>query len=82
MPTIKIPCIGILWNSLDKEQMDEAIRMLEDEEFGDCPMYSAEDLENAVRLLGVALKKDNPQIEDYIYSLHKLSSTLLFFTLL
>lgn len=28
MPTIKIPCIGILWNSLDREQMDEAIRML------------------------------------------------------
>ena len=28
MPIIKIPCIGILWNSLDREQMDEAIRML------------------------------------------------------
>ncbi len=52
------------------DDLDEAIRMLEDEEFGDCPMYSAEDLEIAVRLLGVALKKDNPQIEDYIYSLH------------
>jgi hypothetical protein len=50
--------------------LDEAIRMLEDEEFGDCPMYSAEDLEIAVRLLGVALTKNNPQIEDYIYSLH------------
>ena len=33
MPTIKIPCIGILWNSLDKEQMDEAIRMLSKKSF-------------------------------------------------
>lgn len=28
LPTISIPCVGILWNSLDREMMDEAIRML------------------------------------------------------
>ena len=33
MPTIKIPCVGILWNSLDREQMDEAIRMLSKKSF-------------------------------------------------
>jgi len=30
MPTINIPCVGILWNSLDKDMMEEAIRMLGD----------------------------------------------------
>lgn len=52
------------------DNLDEAIRMLENDEFGDCIMYTPLYLENAVHLLGVALKKDNPKIEDYIYSLH------------
>lgn len=29
MPTINIPCIGILWNSLNQLQMEEAIKMIE-----------------------------------------------------
>ena len=28
LPNIKISCIGILWNSLDREMMDEAIKIL------------------------------------------------------
>lgn len=28
MPSIDLPCIGILWNSLSKEQMDEAIKFI------------------------------------------------------
>lgn len=28
MPSIEIPCIGVLWNSLDKEMMEEAIAMI------------------------------------------------------
>ena len=31
MPTINIPCIGILWNSLDRDMMENAIRMLSKE---------------------------------------------------
>lgn len=33
MPVIQIPCIGILWNSLNREQMNEAIRMLRENSF-------------------------------------------------
>ena len=37
MPTINIPCIGILWNSLDRNMMEEAIRMLSSESvINDC----------------------------------------------
>ena len=30
LPSIEIPCIGILWNSLDKEMMDEAIQFIQE----------------------------------------------------
>lgn len=37
MPTINIPCIGILWNSLDRDMMEDAIRMLSKESIiNDC----------------------------------------------
>lgn len=30
MPSIEIPCVGILWNSLNKEMMEEAIAMIKE----------------------------------------------------
>lgn len=37
LPTISIPCIGILWNSLDKQMMEEAIKMLSEKSIiNDC----------------------------------------------
>mgnify|MGYP004536373933 FL=1 len=30
LPSIEIPCIGILWNSLDKKMMDEAIQFIQE----------------------------------------------------
>ena len=30
MPSIEIPCVGILWNSLSKEMMEEAIAMIKE----------------------------------------------------
>ena len=30
LPSIEIPCVGILWNSLDKEMMDEAIQFIQE----------------------------------------------------
>lgn len=30
LPSIEIPCVGILWNSLDKEMMEEAIQYIQE----------------------------------------------------
>ena len=50
------------------DNLDEAINMLENDEFGDCTVYGLEALDRAISLMGVALRKDNPLLKDYVYS--------------